>query len=166
MKKIIYMLLCMFLVFGFAGCESSGDNGEKEPEVKQMTAEEIEEKVEEISNWVTGDIWNDGFNDISWYLFTGKDSTGSDIDIDFSLSELDKAMMKKAGYDTFVTGLNDDYATLKEYWAKLSPEIDKLYDLIKKSEIQPNSDIGLNTDLFDQYYLKFNEACTEIMFRQ
>lgn len=105
----------------------------------------------EISNYVTGDLWNDGFCEISHYLEDGRGATGQEIDIDFTKSQLEKAMTKKAGYDEYIAGLNDDYKDIKDVWSKLSSQIDSIYQEVKSGAK------SLNTDLFTQYNSAFSD---------
>lgn len=111
-----------------------------------------EDKLIEISNWLTEDIWNKGFSDISSYFSTGKSSTGEELDIDFTKSQLAKVIEKKADYDKYITGLDESYLDIKEIWNKLSPEIDNLYQQIESGVTE------LNTDRFKQYFDAFYDA--------
>ncbi|WP_334075053.1 MULTISPECIES: hypothetical protein [Paenibacillus] len=43
----------------------------------------MESKLSEIQNFVTSDIWNEGFVNLSWYASSGAGSTGETLDIDF-----------------------------------------------------------------------------------
>ena len=62
--------------------------------------------LSEINNYVIGDIWNDGFNTVSWFLSTGKGPTRASVDIEFTKSQLAQAMTKKAEYDVYIAGLD------------------------------------------------------------
>ena len=121
------------------------------------------DKLVEIDNWLTGDIWNKGFCDISWYASSGTGSTGETLDIDFTLSQLDAAMGKKADYDAYINGLGDDFSHIKEVWKKLSPEIDALYAQIKNNKpVANDSSTGIDTGKFTQYEEAFSDALYDI----
>lgn len=132
------------------------DPEDGESEGGDISEESPEDVLFEISNYVTGDIWNDGFNEISWYLKEGTGSFGQELDIDFTKSQLDKAMKRKAGYDEYIRSLGDEYRDIKEIWEKLSPQIDTLYQ-------QVQTDVKtLNTDLFEQYRDVFSDAVYDL----
>lgn len=111
----------------------------------------LEDMLFEIDNFIIGDIWNDGFCDIDHYLYDGTGSYGQELDIDFTIMQLDKAMEKKAEYDIYIDGLDDSYEDIKYVWSKLSPEIDTIY-----SEIKSGAE-SINTDLFVQYRDAFSD---------
>lgn len=96
----------------------------------------IADKLFEISNWLTLDVWNKGFCDISHYIGRGKSSTGETLDIEYTLRKLDTTMEKAMEYDAFIVGLPDEdrFEEMKYIWTeKLYPEINNLY-----SDIQDN----------------------------
>jgi len=109
----------------------------------------------EIDNYVIGDLWNAGFWEIDSYLKTGTGGLGQEIDIDFTKSQLDKAMEKKAGCDEFIVGLDSSYSNIKEVWNKLSPEIDSLYQQIQSGAP------SINVDLFTQYREAFSDLVND-----
>jgi hypothetical protein len=121
-------------------------------------------KLSEINNWLTDDIWNKGFCDISWYASSGTSSTGDTLDVDFTLAQLDAAMSKKTEYDSYMDSLNgDEYSQVKTVWAKLSPEIDTLYTQIKtKKPIANDSSTDIDTGKFTQYQEAFSDAINDI----
>lgn len=97
-----------------------------------------EGKLSEINNFIISDIWNRGFNDISWYVKYGTGSTGESLDIDFTLEQLADAINKKTEYDTYINDLTDEkFAKLKQIWSRLSAEIDKLYNQIQEKNHRP-----------------------------
>lgn len=111
--------------------------------------------LNEIDSWLIGDIWNDGFCDISYYIKDGTSSTGSSLDIEFSISQLQKKMELKSDYDNFIS--NCEYQSIKDIWSKLSPEIDRLYNIITTNTITANCNIDFDTDLFVQYRDAFSD---------
>lgn len=122
------------------------------------------DKLIEIQNYVVGDIWNYGFADISWYLTTGKSSTGETIDIDLTLQQLDDTMEKKPDYDAYIRGLEDaKYGKVKQMWEKLSTEIDKLYSQVKEKKPTANdSNYDFDTGLFQQYMDAFIDSIDKL----
>jgi hypothetical protein len=58
--------------------------------------------IQEINSWLTRDIRNKGFCHISWYAYSGTNSARKNIDIDVTLSQMDKAMRKKTDYDSYM----------------------------------------------------------------
>jgi hypothetical protein len=131
------------------------DEGEEDSTVSPAE-DNPEDVLWEINNFVIADLWNSGFCDIQWYLETGKGATGREIDIDFTRSQLAKAMEKKAEYDEYMVGLDDRYSEIKEVWNKLSAEIDSLYEQVKADAP------SLNTDIFVQYRNAFSDLVYDL----
>ena len=115
---------------------------------EEETAEEI--TFNDLHNWLVGDIWNDGFCDLSYYYEDGTSSTGAELDAEFAIDRLTKAYEEKSKYDNFVENLSDEYEELKGVYAKVSPEIDALYDevMARGTEIVGED---LPTDKYKQY---------------
>lgn len=166
----IGLVLAMSLVFtGCAGKEKTDEEKLKEAIQKSLetslaegaaTAEEppsVESKLGEIQNFVTSDIWNEGFVNISWYANSGTGSTGETLDIDFVIERLGKAMEKKAEYDTYVQGLDAKYDDVKQVWTKLSGEIDTLYAKLKENPPKAEDpSYEFDTGPFKQYSEAFS----------
>ena len=135
----------------FSSGDSGGDPAEQTPK----------ENLSEIRNWLVGDIWNDGFCDLSWYYSTGKSSTGGTMDAGFAIQQLDKAMEKKENYDAYIGSLPDDFDDISSVWPKLSEQIDVLYSEVKSRGAEVTG-TGLDTDLYNQYFDAFDGACKQI----
>lgn len=121
------------------------------------------DKLSEISDFMTTDIWNKGLCDISSYITTGKSATGDSLDIDFTLQQLDDAMKKKADYDSYIAKLdNSKYSKIKGIWTKLSAETDSLYKTVKGKKPVANGDTPLDTGKFEQYRDAFSKAVDEV----
>lgn len=158
----------MAFCFGLASC--GGTPAESPPGAPESSTptpiqtEDVKDKILETSNWVVGEIWNNGFILIRDYADSGKDPTGADIDIDFAMEAFEDSMLKKQEYDDFIQGLQgEEYDKLKQYWDKLSPEIDSLYTTYKDNPLTANdSDYPLNTDLFVQYRNAFSDEANNI----
>lgn len=118
----------------------------------------------EINNFIIGDIWNDGFCDISHFIEDGKNSLGETMDIDFTISQLDKAMVKLEAYNIEINAMSDPMTEeAKEIWAKLYPEIKTLYAKLKESTPQASdSSFDFDTGLFNQYSDAFWDAVYDL----
>ncbi|NCC86905.1 MAG: DUF4878 domain-containing protein [Clostridia bacterium] len=138
--------------------------GKELNEDHEAEADTPENKLYDIQNWLVGDIWNDGFCNISHYIEDGTDYIGGTLDIDATVSELTKSMKAKADYDKFINDLDDSkYADVKSLWNKLSPEIDKLYNTVTtKKPVAKDSSYTFDTDLFQQYRQDFDDAVSEL----
>ncbi len=118
----------------------------------------VESKLDAISNFISGEVWNEGFVNISWYKNSGTSSTGQKIDIDLTIDRLGKAMEKKAEYSAFIQGLDAKYDSLKQVWTKLSSETDTLYKQLKENKPQANDkSYKFDTGLFQQYSKAFQD---------
>ncbi len=122
------------------------------------------DKLQEISNWLIGKVWNEGFVDIQHYIARGKSSTGQTLDIEFTLEQLDATMKKKADYDSFIGGLAEEqYSQIKSIWGRLSPEIDSLYDQIKGTPPVANDvSNSFDTGKLEQYMDAFTDAVDDL----
>jgi len=132
----------------FNGNEDTTEDGD-------LLKDDPADVLADIDNYIT-DLWNDGFCEISWYLSEGTGSTGQEIDIDFTKSQLIKAMKKKTGYDEYVAGLDSNYSEIKEVWNKMSPQIDSMYQQVQSGAT------SLNTDLFTQYHDAFSDLVNDL----
>lgn len=117
-------------------------------------------KLNEINNWLIGDIWNKGFVDISAYIANGTSSTGSSLDVEFTVEQLKNAIDKKAAYNDYINELKgEEYSQIKLIWNKLSPEIDTLYNQIKETPpVAKDTKNSLDTGKFVQYQEAFTDA--------
>lgn len=139
-----------------SGFTSVGKELDSIGEEESNTSKDPADVLWEINDYVIGDLWNDGFCEISYYLEDGKGSYGQEIDIEFTKSQLEKAMNKKAGYDEYIAGLDNHYSDINEVWNKLSSEIDLLYQQVQSGAT------SLNTDLFKQYSDAFSDMVYEL----
>ncbi|MCR5020295.1 hypothetical protein [Ruminococcus sp.] len=154
---------------------SCGSTGEQDPKISTnkettTTASEtvsisesvLEEEItlRDVQNWATSDIWNKGFCDIGYYVKTGKDSTGRDIDIEFSINNLKIAMGKKDIYNEFLHNNYADYEQLLLSWDKMIEQTDILFEKVTTETPRPNDEsYEFNNDLFHQYYMSFYSEC-------
>ena len=90
----------------------------KDMKIEEDSDDESEEKesddmLETIKSWYVGEIWNN-FVDFDWYRTTGKDSTGSDIDIEFAFNSFLGSYALKEEYNSYINSLSEGYAELKD----------------------------------------------------
>lgn len=172
-KSVFLIGMAVVMLFVSSGCAKEKTDEEKLAEAIQKSIansanktdastkkEEptVESKLAEISNFITGTIWNEGFVDISWYKSDGTSSTGKELDIDFTIDRLGKAMEKKAEYDAYIKGLDAKYDNVKQVWTKLSGETDNLYKQLKENKPQAkDKSYKFNTGLFEQYSKAFKD---------
>ncbi|GGG78836.1 hypothetical protein [Paenibacillus radicis (ex Gao et al. 2016)] len=164
-KNLVLIGLAFAMLLVFSGCASKKTDEEKLADAIQEALKDssknenaskdpdtLESHLKEISHFLTSDIWNDGFVNISWFIGSGTNSTGDKMDIDFTIERLGKAMEKKAEYDTYIQGLDASNDGLKQVWTKLSNEIDVLYNKLKeKTPVAEDSSYEFDTGLFEQY---------------
>ncbi|WP_337104217.1 hypothetical protein [Paenibacillus sp. YIM B09110] len=123
----------------------------------------VESTLMEVNNFVIGDIWNDGLVNISHFAYSGTDSTGNTMDIDFTIQQLGKAMEKKAEYDTYIQGLDSKYDEVKQLWAKVTGEIDTLYKQLQDNPPTAKDEAyEFDTGLYKQYSDAFSKAVGEL----
>lgn len=170
MNKKIVMISILALML--ASCGSTGQQNPKTSSTKETTttaaetvsiSESVPEEeitLRDVQNWATTDIWNKGFCDIGYYVRTGKDATGKDIDIDFSINNLKTAMEKKNGYNEFIHNNYADYEQLLLSWDKMIEQTDILFEKVTTETPRPNDEsYEFSNDLFRQYYMSFYSEC-------
>ncbi|QNK60953.1 hypothetical protein H7F31_32225 [Paenibacillus sp. PAMC21692] len=173
-KSSFYIILCLITMVVLAGCGKEKSDEEKIQEQLEQAFKDagiqldtssksdepptVESELMEITNFLVGEIWNDGFVNIGHYAHSGTDATGQTIDIDFMIQQLGKAMEKKAEYDTYIQGLDSKYDEVKQLWTKVSGEIDTLY---KKLQVNPpkanDEEYEFDTGLYQQYKEAFSD---------
>lgn len=116
--------------------------------------------ISEVRNW-TVDLWNDGICEMQWYYSDGTSSTGDAIDPEFVISQMAKAMEKKADYDTKMAALPEKYKEISDLWAKVSGQIDVLYSAIQKQSTNRDG-AKLEVGLYEQYFNAFDDAVYEL----
>ncbi len=133
MKKLLCVIMALSCVTMFASCRSDDDNGVSKVDTVSSQAQTSDVKLMDVVNWVTLDIWNKGFCDIYHYVENGKDSTGQELDIDFTVDNLKIAYKKNEEYNEFIHSLDDsidEQAQLIKAWDKMYEEMDTLYDKV------------------------------------
>lgn len=130
---------------------------------ESMNHSDTVHKLQDISNWVIGNVWNNGFVNVLSYISNGTNSMGGTLDIDFTIEQLKTTMEKKAEHDIFINGLEDEkYSNIKNIWSKLSDETELLYNKIKDTTITQDADIDFDTGQFKQYRDAFSDAVFEL----
>ncbi|RXZ82089.1 hypothetical protein EBB07_12235 [Paenibacillaceae bacterium] len=116
----------------------------------------VESQLRQINSFITASVWNEAFVNIGWYAKSGTDSTGQQLDMEFTIERLGQAMEKKAEYDAYIQGLDAEYDSVKQVWSKLSNETDNLYRQLKENPPQANDgSYVFETGLFKQYSQAF-----------
>lgn len=179
MKRMISAMAALTIVLSMASCGDNADNNASSmstsattasttttateattADTTETTTKPVEEtiKIIDVTNWLTSDIWNDGFCDLSWYVKTGKGSTGQDVDVDKIISNLNENMKLKDKYDKFIKSQSDD--DLIKAWEDTMAELEPLYKQICSEKPVNDGKYVLNTDNFKEAYLKFYDlAC-------
>ena len=159
MKKRIFSIMLIAVTFlTFAACTKESGKDEQNSNFVQdsmgdsngATASDEKITFNDLNNWLVADIWNDGFCDLSFYYRSGTGSTGGELDAEFSIQRLTKAYEEKEKYDAFVDGLSEEHEDFKSVYAKLSAEIDYLYDEVTKRGTEIVGE-GLPTGKYQQY---------------
>ena len=162
MKKLLILIIAA-LLFTSCGTQTKSNSKNK---ANNKAAEQSEITLDEVYNWLGGDIWNKGFCDIYHYVEDGKGATGNDIDIEFTVDELKVSMEKKDKYEQFILSLDEsvpENAQIIKAWKKLSEQMDILYNKVISETPRPKDpDYEFNTDLFSQYLNSFEAAYRDI----
>ncbi len=173
MKRLLSVALIVSSIC-FVGCggentiqESNSSKTEvvkNDGETSEKPQKTEKQKLKEIKNFLTSDIWNDGFCDISHYIGDGKNSTGKTMDLDFTIEQLGKAMETKKEYDEYIKGLDDSkFSDVKSDWEKLSGQIDILYGKLKdKKPVVGDYTYDFDTGLYSQYSDAFGKDIDKV----
>ena len=121
------------------------------------------DKISEVNNWLSGDIWNKGICDMSWYYTNGTNSVGETMDADFTIEQFKKAYAKRAEYDAIMNDVSDEYSDLKEYYSKIMGQVAILYSQIIAKGTNRDGN-GLDTGLYNQYYEAFDDRFSELYY--
>ncbi len=135
--------------------KSSEANKDDEP--KSVITES--DALNNIKNWYAG-IWNH-FVDFQAYRESGKDCTGSEIDIDFAYSEFEKEYKSLEEYDNYITNLSDEYSDLKNVWEKMKEQIESIYADISTNGVKKGGE-RIKLDLLDQYSSSFRDSINKV----
>lgn len=174
MKKAILIFTALALTLALTACgdDSSSKSSKKKntkaesSSVSASATEKTDIRLNDVTSWATGKIWNDGFCDIYHYVESGTNSVGEQMDIDFTVSNLKIAMEKKDEYNAFIHTLDDsvpEQAQLINAWDKMMEQTDILYTKAITDTPRPSDETyEFNTDLFKQYFDTFYEVAMEL----
>ena len=167
-KTIIFTVAAAAVMLASCGKDTSSSKEKIIVSDKHSSSSSSKEEIKmiDVANWATKDIWNDGFCNIYHYVEDGKDATGRDMDINFTIDNLKIAMEKKDEYDTFIHSLDDgvsEQAQLINAWDKMMEQADSLYQKAISETPRPSDETyEFNTDLFKQYFDTFYSLALEI----
>lgn len=125
----------------------------------------LTDKIREIRNWYTTDIWNKGIVQISWYISTGTSASGRKIDMEYTLRGYRKKFPKISDYNKYIINLDKNiYNDLIYSWEKMYQELLNINNWIEDNEIKPNHRYSnkFSTDLLHQYVQGFYDAYDEL----
>ena len=131
---------------------------------KDIEANKPSNKLKTIKNEFVTELWNEVFCDISWYINSGTNSTGGELDIEYTIKKADNLMQKRDEYNNYIENLSDnEFAEIKYIWSKLINEIDTLYAKIKKeTPLANNPTYEFSIDNLDTYSSDFDKEIKKI----
>jgi hypothetical protein len=128
----------------------------------EVRSNKLTDRLYEIDNFVIGDLWSEGFCNIGWYISSGTNYVGGNLDIDKTLKELKSSMSQLKIYDKYITGLKgSEYESLQAAWADLYKEAQALYkNVLSTPPKAKDSTSTFNPDTFVEYRDKFSSECS------
>lgn len=126
-------------------------------ENKDIESNKPSNKLNTIKNDFITELWNEVFCNISWYVVNGTNSTGEELDIEYTIRKADNLMGKRDEYNNYIENLSgDEFSEIKYIWSKLINEIDTLYAKIKKeTPVANDSTYEFSVDKLDTYSSDF-----------
>lgn len=122
-----------------------------------------EDTLRSINGFIIGSLWNDGFCDLSHYLYDKTSSVGGAMNIDYTLKKLDKSFEKLGEYDKYIQSLKG-HEDLKEVWNLMVLESADLYIKIHNVDwntFECEKDFNERTNYEEDYVYPFDVS----MFR-
>ena len=112
-------------------------NGQKlKCKVSVRSNKSIIYKLHDAYDWQCEDIWNNGFCDIYHYIEDGTDSCGKKLDINKTISELNKKYQKRNYYNKYVYSVQGKkYSNYKKAWKKLDKQTVYLKQILDKNGV-------------------------------
>ncbi len=151
-KQIIYILIVIIvfiiILLLLKGCNSLRTRNKN--------------KVLETSEWVTN-MWNKCVDPIYWYTVDGTGTNGASINIDSVLKNCDTYYKEYKEKSNEITSLSDEYADVKEYYSKISEQIEIIYPKIKANRpvAKETVDYEDNMDILHEYQEKLYNLVKE-----
>ena len=112
-------------------------NGQKlKCKVSVRSNKSIIYKLHDAYDWQCEDIWNNGFCDTYHYIEDGTDSCGKKLDIDKTISKLNKKYQKRNYYNKYVYSVQGKkYSNYKKTWKKLDKQTVYLKQILDKNGV-------------------------------
>ena len=124
--------------------------------------EDIVNQVSIIRNWYVRYIWNEAINDIKWYVQSGTNSIGQELDIDFCIrlfnKEIDRSLSKHYRYINNIA--TEEFLDLKYYWNKMHAKIAEIQEYVNSEEVIKRSkdpNFLSKTSMLKQYFQAFDQ---------
>ncbi len=110
-------------------------NGQKlKCKVSVRSNKSIIYKLHDAYDWQCEDIWNHGFCDTYHYIEDGTDSCGKKLDINKTISKLNKNYQKRNYYNKYVRSVQGKkYSNYKKTWEKLDKQTVYLKQILDKN---------------------------------
>lgn len=117
----------------------------------------IQRKIMQIYDWTCGDVWNDGFCNINWYVGYGTDSVGEPLDIEKTVADLNVALKKKSEYNKFMSSLQGNkYKKVKKIWKYLYKQMGVMQKIMNEEMPRYDEDYSFpSCEKFGNYVFEF-----------
>lgn len=129
-----------------------------------MTKNSLDQKISAAQGWHCENIWNSGFCDISHYIEEGTDSVGEKMDINKTITRLDKSWKNYPKWNTFVESVvGSRYSKFKSAWKNARKESEKLKQMLdKKGTPKPKSNYYFPSEKLSDYVWDMFGALPEL----
>lgn len=129
-----------------------------------LTENTVNGKLKTISNDFVSELWNEVFCNISWYVGQGTDSTGGELDIEYTINKADNLMKQRNEYNDYIVALEgEEYSQIKYIWEKLIVEIDRMYNTIKEETPRgKDNTYKFDTGNFSEYSNDFKDEINKL----
>lgn len=130
---------------------------------KKNDKKTVVKRLGEICNDATR-LWNEVIVQIDHYSGDGKSSTGSALDIDFVIENMDQYFEKVLEDKEYVDGLGEEYSDLIQAFDKLCEKAEIIRTYLKEKTPEPSQPLSYadEIDLFHQYYEYFYDGVYEL----
>ena len=119
-------------------------------------------KITETNAWVAN-MWNKCVDPVYWYTVDGTGVNGADINIDSVLNDCDTYYNEYKSKKSEIVALSDEYSDFKEYYNKISEQMEIIYPKIKanKPVAKETVDYEDNMEIFYDYQVKLYNLVKE-----